>query len=366
MTDDARPASSSGAPVTAIIHHGAGELPLVTVDTYNEELRDSEGFIGDRASNRAFRAILDELRDRVKTIDEEDPLGERPSKEISKRKLDKVLTEGDPLAAGVVLSAIEDFAQELATVTARFLGLNGWKDTQRIVVGGGLRESRVGELAIGRAAVLVKSKGHAVDLVPIRHHPDEAGLIGCVHLAPSWLLAPESSKTSAMLAVDIGGSNIRAGVVKIPSADLHELSVEVTELWRYVLDDPKPKREEAVARLVEMLERLAKAATKAGLELLPIIGVACPGVINTDGSIDRGGQNLPGNWEASRFNLVDRLLAEIPKLGGHDTHVVMHNDAVVQGLSEAPFMADVVRWGVLTIGTGLGNARFTNREPQRA
>ena len=36
-------------------------------------------------------------------------------------------------------------------------------------------------------------------------------------------------------------------------------------------------------------------------------------------------------------------------------------DAVVQGLSETPFMSDVERWGALTIGTGLGNARFTNR-----
>lgn len=43
----------------------------------------------------------------------------------------------------------------------------------------------------------------------------------------------------------------------------------------------------------------------------------------------------------------------------------MHNDAVVQGLSEAPFMRDVERWGVMTIGTGLGNARFTNRVPSQ-
>jgi hypothetical protein len=41
--------------------------------------------------------------------------------------------------------------------------------------------------------------------------------------------------------------------------------------------------------------------------------------------------------------------------------VLMHNDAVAQGLSEVPFMQEVDRWGVLTIGTGLGNARFTNR-----
>jgi len=39
----------------------------------------------------------------------------------------------------------------------------------------------------------------------------------------------------------------------------------------------------------------------------------------------------------------------------------MHNDGVAQGLAEVPFMQDVERWGVLTIGTGLGNARFTNR-----
>lgn len=33
----------------------------------------------------------------------------------------------------------------------------------------------------------------------------------------------------------------------------------------------------------------------------------------------------------------------------------------MQGLSEAPFMRDVEHWGVMTIGTGLGNARSTNR-----
>lgn len=43
----------------------------------------------------------------------------------------------------------------------------------------------------------------------------------------------------------------------------------------------------------------------------------------------------------------------------------MHNDGVAQGLSEVPFMQDVERWGVLTIGTGLGNARFSNRRKDK-
>ena len=42
----------------------------------------------------------------------------------------------------------------------------------------------------------------------------------------------------------------------------------------------------------------------------------------------------------------------------------MHNDAVVQGLSQVPFVRDVKRWGIFTIGTGLGNARFTNRKAE--
>jgi len=40
-------------------------------------------------------------------------------------------------------------------------------------------------------------------------------------------------------------------------------------------------------------------------------------------------------------------------------------DGVVQGLSEVPFMQDVDHWGVVTIGTSLGNARFTNRRKDR-
>src|ERR1700733_6579082 len=72
---------------------------------------------------------------------------------------------------------------------------------------------------------------------------------------------------------------------------------------------------------------------------------------------------LQGAPEASsKFNLPLALYEMIPTIGEHEASVVLHNDAVVQGLSEIPFMQDVTRWGVLTIGTGLGNARFTNRK----
>jgi hypothetical protein len=55
------------------------------------------------------------------------------------------------------------------------------------------------------------------------------------------------------------------------------------------------------------------------------------------------------------------LASAIPEIGGEPTFVIMHNDAVVQGLSQVPFMRDVSSWGVVTIGTGLGNAHFRNK-----
>jgi predicted NBD/HSP70 family sugar kinase len=353
----------NSAPVSSI-RHAPMQLSTVVIDSYNVELRDREGFLGDRASNRAFRAILDDWRERLRQIGA-DPFGEEPSRDISKKKLDKLLMKGEPEAAGVVQGAVEEFAQELATVVRRFLRLKGWRDTERIVVGGGLRDSRIGELAIGRATVILKADGVNLTLAPIRHHPDEAGLIGAVHLAPSWVFEGFDS----LLAADIGGTNMRVGTLLTNLKDAPDLSkVDVCglKLWRHRDEDPPPSRDAAVERLVAMLQELIKRAGKDKLKLAPFIGVGCPGLIDENGSIERGGQNLPGDWESSRFNLPERLREAIPCIGEHETMVLMHNDAVVQGLSEAPFMQDVERWGVLTVGTGLGNARFTNRKFRRA
>ncbi len=345
-------------PAHSLTGHGAERLAAVTVDTYNAEMRDADGFLGDRASGRAFRAILEDGRERVRQVDDEDPIGDVPSRDVRKKTLDKLLVEGDPEAAGVVLGTVETFAQEFATVIRRFLRLKEWRDTQRIVVGGGLRASRVGELAIGRTAVLLKGSGHELELRPIRHDPDEAGLIGCIHLAPSWIFSGHDS----ILAVDIGGSNIRVGIVEVnqkKAPDLSRASVTASDLWRHA--DDQPDREAAVARLAGMLQDMIKRAGKRGLRLAPFIGIGCPGLIRTDGSIVKGGQNLPGDWEHRSFHLPGLLGKAIPAIDGHEVTVTMHNDAVVQGLSEVPFMHDVEHWGVMTIGTGLGNARFSNR-----
>ena len=314
---------------TGIAAHGASRLPSVEIDSFNIELKDEERFLGDRASQGAFREILDRWRKPLRKSGE-DPFGKEPSENISKKALDAILVGEDTEASAVVHSAIEDFAQELAYVTRRFLKTKAWEKTERIVVGGGFRDSRLGELAIARTEIILKDEDFKIDMLPIRHHPDDAGLIGALHLAPSWIFEGHDS----ILAVDIGGSNIRCGLVETlrkKSPDLSKASVWKSELWRHA--DDEPSRDEAVKRLVKMLKDLIAKADKEGFKLAPFIGIACPGVIKSDGSIEKGAQNLPGNWESSKFNLPASLVEAVPQIGEHDTAVV----------------------------TGLGNARFTNR-----
>lgn len=346
------------------ILHGAKDLPRVVVDSYNLEMRDREGgFVGDRASRRAFTEIIEDWRERLRQV-ADDPLGDKPASEISKRKLDDLLLKGDPETAGLLHGAIEEFAQEMAGVIRRFLRTKGWLETERIAVGGGFRASRIGELAIGRASVLLKGAGIPIDLVPINHDPDEGGLIGAVHLVPRWTL----SGHEAMLAVDIGGSNIRAGIVSLNkkrASDFSKAEVWKSELWRHA-EDRGIDRDDAFKRLVGMLDGLIGRARKQDLGLAPIIGIGCPGIITAAGDIERGGQNLPGgDWEKN-FNLPARLREEIPQINEHETVIVLHNDAVVQGLSQLSDMQDVEHWGIVTVGTGLGNARFTNLETETA
>jgi hypothetical protein len=338
--------------------HGASTLPGVTVDSYNVEIEDDEGFVGDKASKSAFWEIVDRWRKLMQKA-EGDPLGKRASKKIGKGKLAEMLASGEPQAAAIVASAVDEFAHELASVIRRYLRLKDWRKTDCIVIGGGFSASRIGQLAVARAELLLRSEGIALDLDIIHNDPDEAGLIGAVHLLPTWMLKGHNG----MLAVDLGGTNFRVGVVTFGkrTADLAQARVAKMERWRH--GDEDVTRDEAMAKLVRMLRTLMRWSGRHRIELAPMVGVACPGLIEEDGAITRGGQNLPGNWQSSRFNVPALIRAGLPTIGKNESLVVMHNDAVVQGLSELPRVRTRKRWGVLTIGTGLGNARYTNRKP---
>ena len=133
--------------------------------------------------------------------------------------------------AAVLQSAIEKFAQQLLRVIRRLLRDKTWDATECIVLGIGFRAGRIGELAIARIRILLREAG--VDVaIELHNHPDEAGLIGAAHLLPPWMVKGHD----AIVAVDVGGTNIRAGLVDLNFGNKHDLSkacVRETKLWRH-------------------------------------------------------------------------------------------------------------------------------------
>ena len=93
-------------------------------------------------------------------------------------------------------------------------------------------------------------------------------------------------------------------------------------------------------------EKLVDAAKARSSRLAPFVAVGCPGLITRDGTIEKGAQNLPGNWEDHDFSLPAELARQLPLIDGHEPLFVIHNDAVVQGLSEAATCRTSSRWGV--------------------
>jgi hypothetical protein len=96
MTDETR--------ITGIAVHGASRLPSVDIDSFNIELKDDEGFLGDRASKGAFRNILEKWRRPLRKTGE-DPFGKESSESISKTMLDAILVGDDVEVSAVVHSA---------------------------------------------------------------------------------------------------------------------------------------------------------------------------------------------------------------------------------------------------------------------
>ena len=206
--------------------------------------------------------------------------------------------------------------------------LESWKGTERIVLGGGLIASRIGELSMGRASIMLKGGGVDVELCSIRNHPDEAGLIGSVQLAPpgSWPATTRSWRsTSAARTCAVGVVELRAG----KRGDVAEADVWKREHWRHF--DDKPTRDEAIERIGGMLAKLIERATKEKMKLAPFVGIGCPGLIDEPAPSSRAARTCPaiGRAKASTYRSAARAA---PADRRPRIVIQMHNDAVVQGL----------------------------------
>src|SRR5258708_39336346 len=79
--------SKETAPGTIALAHGGRRLPAVEVISYNVELKDEAGFVGDRASKGAVRRFVAEWRKPPRRIGQ-DPFRHGQPTQMPQKKAD--------------------------------------------------------------------------------------------------------------------------------------------------------------------------------------------------------------------------------------------------------------------------------------
>jgi hypothetical protein len=309
----------------------------------------------DIGGHRRFDAILADWRQRQRRGGGADPFA--AWSRVPRDALEAVLSGAFPEASGLLQGAVEDFAAEIAGLVRRLLVRPEWRGTQRVVVGGELRSAWIADIAVARAAVHLRAEGLGVAISPIRHAPGEAGLLGAARLVPRGILA----ECDVVPVAEIGPDCFRAGLVLPRLGVAPEMAA--AGLWRsasWTVPEGHSDRAAALGILAGMLADLEGEAVAAGFAVAPAVALGVPGQVTPEGRLAEGAEALPGDWQAASFHLPAALARLLPPIGGQRPGVLLHNAAVTQGLSEAPFQRDVARWGVLTLGPSLGTARFTN------
>jgi glucokinase len=138
------------------------------------------------------------------------------------------------------------------------------------------------------------------------------------------------------VGVDLGGSNLRVGIVDNTGHLLEKLNTPVVELRT---------SERVIDRMCEHIQQLTSRYKSTGT--LHGIGISIPGIIDLDTGILRESPNLPGWYDYPVREEVERRLG---------TRVILENDANAAAMGE--FWLGAAREYdsacMLTLGTGVG------------
>ena len=139
--------------------------------------------------------------------------------------------------------------------------------------------------------------------------------------------------------MDIGGTNIRAGVVRLlldSANDLSKAKVWKFERWRH--GDEKLSRGDAVEALIKMLQRLISRARRTAASSRRSSALAVPA---RSKQADQSKLEVQPARKLGASICLMKSAEPFLESATATTAIIMHNDAVAQGLSETPFMKDV-------------------------
>ena len=141
------------------------------------------------------------------------------------------------------------------------------------------------------------------------------------------------------IGVDIGGTNMRVGVVD----DLHIIHEQRTQADFSNICKSNPPQV-ALASIVDVIAKALKEALAAYPQVLTI-GIGFPGFIEPQSGVLASSPNLPG---LSDVDLAKALSASINR------PVVIENDALVAAFGEYALMQTPTHQGLIYMGLGTG------------
>ncbi|WFP15492.1 polyphosphate--glucose phosphotransferase [Citricoccus muralis] len=158
-------------------------------------------------------------------------------------------------------------------------------------------------------------------------------------------MADSSGKSSTYIGIDIGGTGIKGGIVRLKSG--HDTNGELHGS-RFRIPTPRPATPEHVADTVAEIVAELDSRPKAPQSSNPV-GICFPAVIHH--GICLSANNIDPSWVGAE--VADLFSARLER------EVRVLNDADAAGLAESRFGAGVDKAGTvltITLGTGIGSA----------
>ncbi|MGO1182164.1 MAG: polyphosphate--glucose phosphotransferase [Micrococcaceae bacterium] len=158
-------------------------------------------------------------------------------------------------------------------------------------------------------------------------------------------MTASTGKTSTFIGIDIGGTGIKGGIVRLKTG--HDANGSLHG-GRFRIPTPRPATPEKVAETVAEIVAELDARPKAPQPTNPV-GICFPAVIHH--GICLSANNIDPSWVGAE--VADLFSARL----GREVRVL--NDADAAGLAESRFGAGVEKAGTvmtITLGTGIGSA----------
>lgn len=160
---------------------------------------------------------------------------------------------------------------------------------------------------------------------------------------------PSSSLRVLFLGIDVGGTNIKVGLVD----DLGHMHAKTSTATK-TLGTPERVFRYAVDYAKAQVESLSQDSNGKDIRLAGV-GLAVPGVLDTRASVLREVVNLPG-WLGEPLQQILSDTAKLPASVVNDANAAAYAEHVSRGLGDRSL-------ALMTLGTGIGCGMVVNGNP---